>query len=73
MCVAIPGEVIRIEEGSALVDFGGNKIHALTGLTPVRRGDYVLVHAGCIIQTMKKNEADELAALMKVLSDEIDD
>lgn len=71
MCVAIPGEVIKINAGSALVDFGGNRVHAMTGLTPVQVGDYVLVHAGCIIQTMKKNEADELAELMREMSDEI--
>lgn len=71
MCVAISGEVIEIEAGSAIVDFGGNRVHAMTGLTPVHVGDYVLVHAGCIIQTMKKNEAEELAELMKEMSDEI--
>lgn len=65
MCVAIPGMVIELEEGSAVVDFCGNRVHAMTGLTPVQKGDYVLVHAGCIIQTMQKQEAEELAELMR--------
>ncbi len=65
MCVAIPGKVIELEEGEAVVDFGGNRVHALTGLTPVAIGDYVLVHAGCIIQIMQKDEAEELAEMMQ--------
>ena len=33
-------------------------------LVPVQVGDYALVHAGCIIQTLKKQEADEIIELM---------
>lgn len=72
MCVAIPGEVIRIEKDRALVAFGGNSVYAMTGLIPVQVGDHVLVHAGCIIQIIKKSEAEELAALLRELDDEID-
>lgn len=63
MCVAFPGRVLSIQDGTAVVDFSGNQIHALTGLVTVKEGDYVLVHAGCIIQTMKQQEAEELAEL----------
>lgn len=64
MCVAIPGEVKSINDGIAEVDFSGNMVTARCGLVPVKVGDYVLVHAGCVIQTMKKSEADEIAELM---------
>jgi len=64
MCVAIPGEVLELSEGKAVVDFSGNRVTAYTGLVDVKVGDYVLVHAGCIIQKMKKQEADEIIELM---------
>lgn len=64
MCVAIPGKVLSIEEGKALVDFSGNQVKAYVGLVNVKVGDYVLVHAGCVIQTMKQQEAEELTELM---------
>ncbi|MCF0131926.1 MAG: HypC/HybG/HupF family hydrogenase formation chaperone [Pseudobutyrivibrio sp.] len=64
MCVAIPGQVIEIKEDTAVVDFSGNKVNAYIGLVPVQVGDYALVHAGCIIQTLKKQEADEIIELM---------
>lgn len=64
MCVAIPGKVLSIEDGKAVVDFSGNQVKAYVGLVNVKAGDYVLVHAGCIIQTMKQQEAEELTELM---------
>lgn len=64
MCVAIPGKVLSIEEGKALVDFSGNQVKAYVGLVNAKVGDYVLVHAGCVIQTMKQQEAEELVELM---------
>lgn len=67
MCVAIPGKVLSIEDGKAVVDFSGNQVKAYVGLVNAKVGDYVLVHAGCIIQTMKQQEAEELAALMEGL------
>lgn len=67
MCVAIPGKVLSIEDGKAVVDFSGNQVKAYVGLVNAKPGDYVLVHAGCIIQTMKQQEAEELAALMEGL------
>lgn len=67
MCVAIPGKVLSIEDGKAVVDFSGNQVKAYVGLVNVKVGDYVLVHAGCIIQTMKQQEAEELKTLMEGL------
>lgn len=67
MCVAIPGKVLSIEDGKAVVDFSGNQVKAYVGLVNVKVGDYVLVHAGCVIQTMKQQEAEELVELMNGL------
>lgn len=69
MCVAIPGKVIKIDGTKATVDFSGNTVIAEAGLVNVKVGDRVLVHAGCIIQTMDEKMADE----MKELFNEIED
>ncbi|MCI5857909.1 MAG: HypC/HybG/HupF family hydrogenase formation chaperone [Agathobacter sp.] len=67
MCVAIPGKVLSIEDGKAVVDFSGNQVTAYIGLVKAEVGDYVLVHAGCVIQTMKQREAEEIIDLMSGL------
>ena len=67
MCVAIPGIVKKVNKKSALVDFSGNQVDAATGLVEVAEGDSVLVHAGCIIQKVDKEEAEELTSLFKEL------
>ena len=67
MCVALPGTVISLEEGSAVVDFSGNQVRARTGLVQPKIGDAVLVHAGCILQILDRSEADALADLFAEL------
>ena len=65
MCVALPGKVIEIYEKDALVDFSGNRVRAISGLVPIAVGDYVLVHAGCILQKLSVGEAQDLIDLFK--------
>ena len=67
MCVAIPGKVLSIDDGKAIVDLSGNQVTAYIGLVKAEVGDYVLVHAGCVIQTMKQREAEEIMELMNGL------
>ena len=64
MCVALPGKVIEVNEKDAVVDFNGNQVTARTGLADVKIGDYVLVHAGCVIQKVTPQEAEDLTELM---------
>ena len=73
MCVAIPGKVVSVEESTALIDFNGNQVKAFVGLVDVKPGDYALVHAGCIIQVMKKQEAEEIIEIMKECEEAFDD
>ena len=65
MCVAMPGTVIEVKERTAVVDFSGNRVEARSGLTEVKEGDRVLVHAGCILQKVSEEEAKILEALME--------
>lgn len=61
MCLAIPGEVLSVEEGLATVDVGGVEQEArLDTLTEeVTEGDYLLVHTGFAIQKLPPEEAEE--------------
>ncbi len=69
MCVAIPGKVIKMDGTKATVDFSGNIVVAEAGLVDVKIGDRVLVHAGCIIQTMDDKLADEMEELFNEIED----
>ncbi len=69
MCVALPGKVIKLDGTKATVDFSGNIVNAEAGLVNVKVGDKVLVHAGCIIQTMDDALADEMEELFKEIED----
>ncbi len=65
MCVATSGKVVSVEGTTATVDFRGNLITARTGLVCVQSGDYVLVHAGCILQKLKQEEHESLEELFQ--------
>lgn len=71
MCVASSGKVIALHGTMADVDFQGNIVHAEAGLTPVEVGDYVLVHAGLIIQKVSRQEHDEIADLFAELEEAV--
>ena len=65
MCVALPGKVVEIYEKDALVDFSGNRVRAISGLVPIAVGDYVLVHAGCILQKLSAGESRDMIELFE--------
>lgn len=72
MCVAIPGKVISIEKDNALLDFGGikKKINIFF-IEDVNLGDYLLVHAGCAIEKISKDEALETLKVFKEIFDKL--
>ena len=63
MCIAIPGKVESIDGNMAKVDFNGNLVNVNTGIIEPEVGQYVLVHAGCAIEVMEKDKAQELIDL----------
>jgi hydrogenase expression/formation protein HypC len=70
MCLAVPARVEKIDNDTALVDFGGVKKKVSLGiLARVKPGDHVLVHAGFAIG---KVSDDEAAATRRAL-DELDE
>lgn len=64
MCVAMPGEVVKLNGTKATVSFDGNVIEVEAGLVKVKIGDFVLVHAGCVIQVISDFDKEMLLDLI---------
>ena len=68
MCVGLSAKVVRISDGTALVDASGAKrevsVQLLRDLEP---GDYVMVHAGVAIARITDEDEHETDALMEDL------
>lgn len=69
MCVAMPGTVLSVDRRTALVDFDGNKVKAVTGLVQIEPGDRVLVHAGCILQKISDRDMEEMNEIMRQMEE----
>ena len=69
MCLAVPMQIVKINDNIAVVNSGGLELKvALDLLEDVSEGDYVIVHAGYAIQSLSENEALEtLAILQRIL------
>jgi hydrogenase expression/formation protein HypC len=70
MCLAIPGEVVRIGERDGLLEadvrFGGVHRRICIACTPdVQPGDYVLAHAGFALQQVDEEEARQMLELVR--------
>ena len=68
MCVGLSAKVVKISEGTAVVDAGGAKrkvsAQLLEDLEP---GDYAMVHAGVAIAKITDEDDDETDQLMEEL------
>ena len=69
MCVAAPGKVTQINGDTAVIDYNGNKVNASKGIVDVKIGDYVLVHAGLIIQVLPEDEERNMLELFEELGE----
>ena len=69
MCVALPGKIEKIENGIADVNFSGNIVRAHTGVVKVAVGDFVLVHAGLVIQKLDQDEAENMTELFNMIKE----
>lgn len=72
MCLAIPLEVIEINDNIAKVSIGDTTRDAYLDLMDhVEVGDFVLVHAGFAIEKLDKEEAEKTLSLFKEIMDEV--
>ena len=71
MCLGIPGKIIEITDGlirSCKVDFGGVLREACVETIPdAKIGDYVLVHAGFVLNVISEQDAQETLELLEQL------
>lgn len=71
MCLAIPSEIVRIDDLTATIDVGGARREVSLMLLPdePRVGDFVIVHAGFAIQKIEREAGLEAHRLLKELSE----
>ena len=68
MCLAVPMRVVELNLPMGTVELEGVRRHVHLGfLEEVSVGDYVLVHAGCAVQRLRPEEAEEDLALLRQL------
>jgi hydrogenase expression/formation protein HypC len=71
MCLAVPGKVVQINGVKAIIEFSNIRREVFVHLVPfVEVGDYVLVHAGCAIHTIDKDEAMKTIEILKELGED---
>lgn len=73
MCVAVPGKVVEINGDYAKVNIMNNLTQANIKLVSVKIGDYVLIHAGCVIEVLKKDAAEEILSIFSELQEEMNE
>jgi len=65
MCLAVPAQVKSCDGNDAVVDLHGNRVRVSTVLVPeVKEGDWVLVHAGFVIQQLSAEDLKETWAVL---------
>lgn len=69
MCVAVPGKIVKINGDTAKVDIMNNICEANIRLVYASIGDYVLIHAGCVLEVLKEETAKELISIFEELED----
>ena len=68
MCVGLSAKVVKISDGTAVIDAGGAKREETAQLLEdLEPGDYVMVHAGVAIAKITEEDDDETDQLMEDL------
>ena len=70
MCLAIPGKVVSLDGDTAQVSINGVLTEAGLAISDsVQVGDYVIVHAGFVLQKLSTEEAEqEIEAIREALA-----
>lgn len=67
MCIAIPGKIFSKKGDCAVVDFNGiQKEVNISLVNNLKKGDFVIVHAGFAIERLNKNSAKNVNFLLKI-------
>jgi len=65
MCYAIPGKVEKIEDGTVVVDYFGEKRKAHNELAEISVGDYIYAQGGLVVNKISSAEAQSILAVWK--------
>ena len=72
MCVGLSAKVLKVQDGTALIDSNGAKLEVSSAmLDSLEPGDYVMVHAGVAIAKITEDEdeqSDELIGNLRKTS-----
>ena len=72
MCIAVPLEVLEVNDNRATAHFGNTRREVFLDLIDdVKVGDFIIVHAGFAIEKLNKEEAEKTLALIKEVTDEV--
>ncbi len=66
MCLAVPGKIIEIKEGTATIDYDVEKRKGRIITDGFSVGDYVLVQGGIVIEKIDAAEALQALAMYKL-------
>ncbi|HXX58868.1 MAG TPA: HypC/HybG/HupF family hydrogenase formation chaperone [Thermodesulfovibrionales bacterium] len=71
MCLAVPSEIISLNDSIATISIGGAQREVSLLLLPeeVRVGDFVLIHAGFAIQKMDREAGLEAHRILHELKE----
>lgn len=72
MCVAVPGKIIEINGDIAKVNIMENITQVNVKLVSAKVGDYVLIHAGCVLEVLKEDAAKEILSMFSELEEAFD-
>ena len=68
MCVGLPGRIVTMKDGMAVIDASGAKREISTELIEnLEPGDYVMVHAGIAIAKIQEEDEEETEELLEEL------
>lgn len=73
MCVAVPGKITEINGDIAKVNIMNNITQVNVKLVEAKVGDYVLIHAGCVLEVLKKDVAEEILTIFSDLEEAADE
>lgn len=70
MCLAVPAEVVQIEDETATVRIGGalRKASLMLLPEPAQLGDYLIIHAGFALHKVDPQEAEESLRLLREMA-----
>jgi hydrogenase expression/formation protein HypC len=68
MCLAVPAEIVKIENDAGTVEVGGvQRAVSLMLLDDAKVGDFVIVHAGFAIRLLSQKDAQEILSEFRTL------